>query len=334
MRFNLFYLVLVVLGLSLVFLFRPPTEDDLSFFGFAESNEITVNYNYPVVIDELLVRPGQAVKKGDALMKVSRRKSKETMADQTFRIRELRAEENLWRQRKESELQEKAGKSMDELARIEEDIVSLRRELDYRKSLAEGLESIVATPGDYRPIEDQISILEAKKARVLESSAQSKENLRQELSLGKNPYAEQIRRLEAEMAFEDDQKVLPFVVKAPENGIVGNIEVREEEHVQSFSTLLSFYEPHSSLVRGYVHEDLTAKVALGDELEVYSLKTGGQTYAGKVIGLGSRIVETPTRLRKLPDFKTYGREVIVEISPENLFLQKEKVGIRRVSVTP
>lgn len=332
MRFNLFYLVLIGLGLSLVFLFRPPEEGDLSFFGFAESNEITVNYNYPVVIDELLVRPGQAVNKGEALMKVSRRKSKETLADQSFRIRELRAEENLWRQRKQSELQEKAGKSTDELVRIEEDISSLRKELDYRKSLAEGLESIAVTAGDYRPIEDKIALLEAKKARVLAASSLSKENLRQELSLGKNPYAEQIRRLEAEMAFEDDQKVQPFVVKAPENGIVGNIEVRAEEHVQSYSTLLSFYEPHSSLVRGYVHEDLTAKVALGDELEVYSLKTGGQTYLGKVIGLGSRIVETPTRLRKLPDFKTYGREVIVEISPDNLFLQKEKVGIRRVPV--
>ncbi|SEQ05566.1 HlyD family secretion protein [Neolewinella agarilytica] len=334
MRFNLFYLVLVVLGLSLVFLFRPPEENDLSFFGFAESNEITVNYNYPVVIDELLVRPGQAVKKGEALMRVSRRKSKETMADQTFRIRELRAEEKLWRQRKESELEEKTGKSMDELARVEEEITSLRKELDYRKSLAEGLGSIAATAGDYRPIEDKISVLEARKTRVLNASTLNKENLREELSLGQNPYAEQIRRLEAEIAFEDDQKVQPFIVKAPENGIVGNIEVREEEHVQSYSTLLSFYEPHSSLVRGYVHEDLTAKVALGDDLEVYSLKTGGQIYSGKVIGLGSRIVETPTRLRKLPDFKTYGREVIVEISPENLFLQKEKVGIRRVTAVP
>ncbi|MFK8165168.1 MAG: HlyD family secretion protein [Lewinella sp.] len=329
MRVNLFYPMVLILGLSLVFLFRPPTDEDLSFFGFAESNETTVNYNYPVVIDELLVRPGQSVAEGEALFKVSRRKAKETLTDQTFRIAELRAEEKLWRQRKQSEIREAGLKSTDDLARIEEDLVSLSKELSYKKSLAAGLESISATAADYQPIEDKMAALEAEKARKLKATQLRKENLRNELSLGKSPYAEQIRRLEAEMEFEEDQKVLPFVVKAPADGIVGDIDVREEEHVQSYATLLSFYEPHSSIVRGYVHEDQTARVALGDELEVYSLKKEGRTYAGKVVGLGSRIVEIPTRLRKLPDFKTYGREVIVEISPDNLFLQKEKVGIRR-----
>lgn len=329
MRFNLFYPVVLLLGLSLVFLFRPPSADDLSFFGFAESNETTVNYNYPVVIDELLVRPGQYVEKGVALLRVSRRKAKETLTDQTFRIAELRAEESLWRQRKQSEMRESDWKSADELARIEEDITTLRKELAYKKSLAEGLESIAATGNDYQPIEDEIATLMAEKNRKLEAVQLRKDNLRQEMNLGKNPYAEQIRRLEAEMEFEEEQKVQPFVVRAPADGIVGNIEVREEEHVQSYSTLLSFYEPHSSIVRGYVHEDQTARVKIGDVLEVYSLKEEGRNYLGKVIGLGSRIVEIPTRLRKLPDFKTYGREVVVEISPENLFLQKEKVGIRR-----
>jgi multidrug resistance efflux pump len=330
MRFNPFYLVVVLLGLSLVFLFRPPTDEDLNFFGFAESNETTINYNYPVVIDQLLVRPGQAVREGESLLEVSRRKAKETLTDQTFRIAELRAEESLFRQRKQSELREEDQKSIDDLARIEEDIISLNKELTYKKSLANGLESITATAADYQPIENKIALLTAEKARKLEAADLRKSNLRQELSLGKNPYAAQIRRLEAEMEFEEGQKVLPFVVKAPAAGIVGNIEVREAEHVQSFQTLLSFYEPHSSIVRGFVHEDQTARVALGNQLQVYSLKEEGLTYEGKVVGLGSRIVEIPTRLRKLPDFKTYGREVIVEISPQNIFLQKEKVGVRRL----
>jgi multidrug resistance efflux pump len=330
MRFNPFYLVVALLGLSLIFLFRPPTDEDLSFFGFAESNETTINYNYPVVIDELLVRPGQAVALGQSLLKVSRRNAKEALTDQTFRIAELRAEESIFRQRKKSELREADQKSIDDLARIEEDIISLSKELTYKKSLASGLESITATAVDYQPMENKIALLAAEKARKLEVADLRKSNLQQELSLGRNPYAEQIRRLEAEMEFEEGHKVQPFIVKAPTDGLVGNIEVREEEHVQSFQTLLSFYEPHSIIVRGYVHEDQIARVALGDQLEVYSLKTEGLTYLGNVVGLGSRIVEIPTRLRKLPEFKTYGREVIVEISPENTFLQKEKIGIRRI----
>jgi len=94
---------------------------------------------------------------------------------------------------------------------------------------------------------------------------------------------------------------------------------------------LSFYEPHSGVIKGYVHEDLTLQVQLGDQFKATSLKDERMSYPGKVIGLGSRIVEIPTRLRKIPEVKNYGREVLVEISKDNRFLQKEKVSLRFIS---
>jgi multidrug resistance efflux pump len=330
MRFNFFYLVVLLLGLSMFFLFKPPAEDELSFFGFAESTESAVNYNYPVVVDRIHIQPGEAVKAGAPLMEVSRRKAKETLADQKFRIAELRAEENIWRQRRENELSQLRQSSGNNLAELDQKIAALQKELAYKRSLAEGLKTIDVKNADYQPLEDEIADLTAERARRVSTRELRESNLIKETRLGNSPFREQIRRLEAEMVFEEDQKVQPFTITAPTNGLVGNINVKEEEHVQSYETLLTFYEPHSSLVRGYVHEDQTARVALGDELEVYSLRPDGPRYVGKVVGLGSRIVETPSRLRKLPDFKTYGREVTVEISRENVFLQKEKVGVRRV----
>jgi multidrug resistance efflux pump len=329
MRFNFFYLVVLLLGLSMFFLFKPPAEDELSFFGFAESNETAVNYNYPVVIDRIHIKPGQSVKAGAPLLEISRRKAKETLADQQFRIAELRAEENVWRQRRESELAQLRQSTGDNLAGLDEKITALKKELDFKHSLAEGLQTVELEAAAYKPLEDEISDLQAERSRRLIARDLRATNLIKETRLGNSPYREQIRRLEAEMVFEEDQKVQPFTVTAPTDGLVGNINVREEEHVQSYETLLTFYEPHSSLVRGYVHEAQTARVALGDKMEVYSLRPDGPRYVGKVAGLGSRIVETPSRLRKLPDFKTYGREVTIEISPDNIFLQKEKVGVRR-----
>ncbi len=330
MRFNFFYLVVLLLGLSMFFLFEPPTEDELSFYGFAESNETTVNYNYPVVIDQIHVQPGQSVKAGEALLEVSRRKAKETLADQQFRIDELRAEEKIWRQRQESELAQLRQNGENNLAEIDEKIAVLQKEIAFKRSLAEGLQTVSIQEATYQPLVDEISDLEAERTRRRATFELREGNLLQETRLGNSPYRQQIRRLEAEMTFEEDQKVQPFTVTAPTDGLVGNINVKEEEHVQSYESLLTFYEPHSNLVRGYVHEDQTARVALGDELEVYSLRPEGPRYVGTVTGLGSRIVETPSRLRKLPEFKTYGREVTIEISPDNVFLQKEKVGVRRV----
>lgn len=328
MRINLFYPFVLLVGIALYFLLQPPEQTELSFFGFAESNETAVNYNYPVVVDRLLVQPGASVKKGQPLLEVSRRKSKEVLADQEFRIAELRAEQTLWLQRKKDELTATAGKTADQLAEMEARLQSLREELAYKKSLSAGLSTLQPAEVDYQPLENRIRLLEEEIVREKEASSTRKNSLEREITLGVNPYREQIRRLEAEMEFDETQRVIPFTVPAPADGLIGNINVREQEHVQSYTTLLTFYAPHSDIIRGYVHEDQTMQVNVGDSLDVYSLKVPGMVYPGVVTGLGSRIVEIPSRLRKLPEFKTYGREVILAIPQENGFLQKEKVGLR------
>jgi len=96
----------------------------------------------------------------------------------------------------------------------------------------------------------------------------------------------------------------------------------------------SFYEENPTLVKGYVHESLIVLVNIGDSLTVTSTLRPQNIINGAVIGLGSRIVEIPERLRKLPTIKTYGREVIISIPKENTFLQKEKVSINSDNVIP
>lgn len=330
MRINLFYPFVFLVGISLYFLLKPPEQTELSFFGFAESNETAVNYNYPVVIDRLLVQPGSSVKEGQPLLEVSRRKSKEVLADQKFRIAELRAEQTLWLQRKKDELDIEVGKTADRLAELNARLLTLQEELAYKKSLSAGLTTLQPAAADYQPLENRIRLLEEEIQREQQALDGRKTSLEREINLGVNPYQQQIRRLEAEMVFDEEQRVIPFTVPAPADGLIGNISVREQEHVQSYTTLLTFYAPHSNIIRGYVHEDLTMQVNVGDSLEVYSLKVAGMIYPGVVTGLGSRIVEIPSRLRKLPEFKTYGREVILAIPEENGFLQKEKVGLRSI----
>lgn len=328
MRINLFYPFVVLVGIALYFLLQPPEQTELNFFGFAESNETAVNYNYSVVVDRLLVQPGESVKKGQPLLEVSRRKSKEVLADQEYKIAELRAEQQLWQQRKRDELRSLSTKTRDRRAALSSRLQALTEELAYKKSLSAGLATLKQTAADYQPLENRINQVREELAREEAAAAEETASLAREIKLGVNPYREQIKRLEAEMAFDQSQRVIPFTVPAPADGLIGNINVREQEHVQSYTTLLTFYAPHSDIVRGFVHEDLTMKVEVGDSLEVYSLKVPGMMYNGVVTGLGSRIVETPTRLRKLPEFKTYGREVILSIPEINGFLQKEKVGIR------
>lgn len=327
-HFNLFYISIFCTGFVLFVALRPDFHQELSFYGFAESRGTEINYNYPVVVDQILVKPGQAVKAGEVLLHLSRRKSKETMEDQSFRIAELKAEEALWKQKQQNQIEELIVDQRNQKAEIDRKINRLQNELTYKKSLAEGLKSIDPSSTSYKPLEEEIQ-QNKEKADELEQRYNLKiKGLQQEISLGQNPYREQIKRLLAEKEFDASQQVLPIVVTAPTDGLVGNISCKEAEHISSYSTLLTFYEPHSGLIKGFVHEDLTLEVKLGQEFTISSLKDEQMNYPGKVIGLGSRIVEIPARLRKIESIKAYGREVLIEISKNNSFLQKEKVGIK------
>lgn len=326
-KFNLFYVAILLTGSLLFTALRTDFHKELSFYGFAESRATEINYNYPVVVEKIFVKPGQAVKAGEILLKISRRTAKETLADQRFRIAELKAEEALWKQKLENDIEELKVDQEIRLAEIEGKIESTQQELAYKKSLIEDLRSIEPIETTYKPLEEALERYRQQKVE-LNSLYKVKINaLEEELALGQSPFNEQIKRYVAERNFDEAQKVQPIIVSAPTDGIVGNISCKEAEHIASYSTLMTFYEPHSGIIEGYVHEDLTLEVEIGQQFVISSLKDEQITYPGTVIGLGSRIVEIPARLRKIEAVKAYGREVLIEISKENTFLQKEKVSV-------
>ena len=151
--------------------------------------------------------------------------------------------------------------------------------------------------------------------------------LRNELNAPDNPIKIQIDKLKTELGFvhQEEEKLKLF---APTDGIVGTIFCKAGEQLPSFQTLITFYEENPTQVKAYVIEKLILKVKLGDSILVTSGNNPSDTNVGVVTGMGSRIVEIPERLRRNPMFKTYGREILIEIPPENNFLQKEKVTLK------
>ena len=324
---NWFYISIAILGVVLVNILINHNEEAISFYGSAETNETAINYNHPVMVDKIHITPGQYVNKGDVLLNVSRIASKETLQDQPYAISELLAEEAIWKAEKESEITVIKAERKLKLEALNNKLSELQKELQHRESLMEGLNTLKTDKPKYQPIKDKIQAVKKEKA-LLEDTYVSKLNaLENQKATGNNPYREQILHLQAELAFDDDHQVQHIQVLAPSDGIIGNLHCKEAEHVTSFNPLMSFYEPHPSLIKGYVHEGLSLKVSVADSFLVRSIKDPTAVYKGVVTGLGSRIVEIPERLRKVPDFKTYGREVTVAISPENAFLQKEKVAL-------
>ena len=330
MKVNLFYISLIPVGIGLFTFFILQSRETVSFYGFAETNETEINYNYPVVVDQIKVTPGQYVTKGTTLLNLSRIATKEQLVDQDYRISELLAEEAIWQQEKQNELKILRAERQIALEKLDAELSDLRQSLAYQRSLAEGLSTLDTGQANYQPLENKIAAAENERKLQQESYDLRIQALENKKRIGNSPYHEQIARLKAELQFEEDHRIQPITVTAPSDGLVGNIHCKEAEHVSSFQTLLSFYEPHPQFVRGYVHEDLSLKVSVGDVFRVRSLRNESIAYQGTVTGLGSRIIEIPERLRKMPDVRTYGREVTVKISPDNTFLQKEKVALELI----
>ncbi len=322
---NIFYIIIFIIGIYLWRLNTFYQKEVVLFYGFAENNETEINFNYPIMVERIYVRPGQKVKKGDILLNISKINPSEALEDQPFRIAELQAKQRAWLHEKQGTLALLRKEKELRLGAIEADISKLKEERDFQKSLYRGLKSVEKTKSTYLPISKKIEALEKEKALERRRFDQKINNIKKEIRLGINPYEEEIKRLNAEQDFEEQNKSIKIQLTAPTDGLVGNIYCKEAEHIPSFKTLVSFYEPNPSLVKGFVQEDLILHVALNDSFLVRSTKDATIYCIGKVIGLGSRIVEIPDRLRKIPNIKTYGREVMVSIPINNNFLQKEKV---------
>ncbi|MEM1120832.1 MAG: hypothetical protein AAGJ18_10320, partial [Bacteroidota bacterium] len=271
-NFNLFYVAIVAASTLLMTVLRPNYHRELSFYGFAESRATEINYNYPVVVEKILVKPGQKVKAGQVLIQLTRRKSKEILEDQNFRIAELKAEEALWQKKQQNEIAELQVNQRNQLSEIAAKITKTQQELAYKKSLVEGLTTISPQETSYQPLEETLQRYLQEKKDLQQLYDLKINSLQEELSLGQNPYRAQIKRYLAEKAFDESQKVQPIVVTAPTDGLVGNISCKEAEHIPSYSTLLTFYEPHSEIIEGYVHEDLTLEVKIGQKFTISSLK--------------------------------------------------------------
>ena len=308
----------------------PRNDNTLSFYGFAESNETEINYNYPVVVDVINVTPGQRVSEGDTLLLISRRKSKDFLSDQAYQIEELQGEWRLWENKQRAEIEALRLSSEQKVKEIDFKIEQINKEKKYKESLAKDLKSVDIPNGAYQPLQAEIDALLLEKSKSISRTESTISRLEKNIRLGIEPYSAKIEQLEAEMSFDSSQQIQFISVLAPSDGLIGNITCKEEEHIPSYSTLLSFYEPHSGIIKGYVHEDLTLKVNIGDPFQITSLKDENIQYDGRVVGLGSRIVEIPARLRKMAAVKAFGREVLIEITKENSFLQKEKVSVKAI----
>ena len=327
---NLFYVSIVLIAISLYFLQKKHETNIISFYGYAENKETEINFNHPVQVKNIYVSPGQHVKKDTPLLYVTRVDSKSEFVDQQYKIEGLSAEKKIWQSKIKGQITILKEQKEIELSDIKRRRDNLKSESAFSKKLYEGLESISVSDNSNDIINKELLTIEEEQKKIAQLYDSKIENKNEELRIGTAPYNTEINRLKNEMQHEKNQELIEISMIAPKDGLIGNVYCKEEEHFSSYKTLMSFYEPNPSMIKGFIQEDFIMKINIEDDIIVRSTKDQTIKYNGKVIGLGSRIVEIPSRLRKREDLKTYGREIIVSIPSENKFLQKENTILELV----
>ena len=331
-KFNLVYLMFFLVIAAIWQLNNRYGKHTVMFYGFAETKETEINLDHPVEVNRLYVTPGQKVKEGTLLAEVTQSSFGLKLSDINFNIEKLQTEEQIWKADMRSSISRLQAQKISKESEIKSKIRELETEMEVNRSLLEGLKSI-----------------DASEQPTVNPTAQKIENLKEELELAVKPLDLQIVRMEEELnspnnpkriqirKLQENEKYInsekeKLAIYAPTDGLIGNIYVKEKENISSFRTLISFYEQNPTMVKGFVHENLILQVEVGDTLEAVSVQHPEHRCQGIVSGLGSRIVEIPERLRKAPELKTYGREVLIAIPPTNHFLQKEKVMLNLIKV--
>jgi len=323
-RINIIYILAILIGLLLWRISGNFQKESLVFYGFAENKETEINAEYPVEVKKIFVTTGQKVKAGTVLADTEQADLPKKQEEALFKIQELKAEKAEAASAIRAQINQIKARITMKSGEIDSEIALLRRKSEQNKKL---LQDIGSNAEGESLTDAKVAALKREKNLITRPLEVEIKKLKAELKASGIPRNAQIESLENEINFYKN-KTEKFALTAPSDGLIGNIHVKEAEFVPSFQTLITFYEENPTLVQGFVHESMILKVAVGDSLDVVSSLHEKESCRGVVTGLGSRIVEIPSRLRKMEEIKTYGREILIKIPRDNSFLQKEKVILK------
>jgi len=318
-----FWLAAVGLILFLNFRFQGQTE---VFRGIAETSEITVTTESAAEIAQVFVTQGQTVQAGDTLVRLKR-------PDLDLRLQQIsRESQHVQGQTSasSSDIDRRVGEVRAALSTRSNQIrLEIRQLQDLRKrsqELAERLQVRPAPTSDSsQAVTLQIKALERELA-LAESSAQSQIALLQgSRGIQHSSGQAQASSLSEESRLISTEKAR-LVILATQTAVVGAINFHAGEKVNPFNPILTLMAPTPTLVRGYLQENVVSALRSGDSVKVVSTLEGS-TVGGQVVGLGTRIVELPLRLRRIPTIAVWGREVTIRIAPQNRLLLGELVTI-------
>lgn len=326
---RIFYTVLISLVIALTIVTINIRRESTHFYGIAETKEMVISAEFGVEIKDMRITPGQSVKTGDTLMEMRSPEIDLKISEFTHLINEMETRSKTQANLSKSEIRQIKTENEARFIEILSELQQLQSQYEINRKLMKQLRSINTEDhgtSDSNPTLIRIQNLKKELSRIDKSNAILEENLHSQISFGVDPLQEMLKQYQDQLRLYNELKQKLFIT-APNDGVIGAIHYRKGEMVPAFDSIATLHSKSPSFVLGYIHENIYSSVALGQKVLVHSIADKKNVIQGEVIGVGTRIVEYPIRLRIAQDYLIWGREVTVKLPPDNNFLLGEKVRI-------
>jgi multidrug resistance efflux pump len=312
MKVNGFYIFIFILFGAMLFVssryFKGSGDSSV---GLAKSKAHTINSEKSSLVKAVPVVPGQQVKAGDLLIELS---------NQELDIELDKLEKSKLADSEIAFIKAESGIAIEEL---ESDITEIKSELKLNQSLTSQFTKTDTTGSAQHPQRLRIASLEQQKNKHRQAMNIKIEDIRQESNTEQNQLINQIKLLERErdLMLQERKNLSKFAMS---DGVIESIFVKVGEQINAYTPLISVNPVRPTTVIAYLVGKRVDLFPIGAEVLVSSYDHRSIAVKGKVIGFGS-VNELPEILQKSTAVKAFGREVFIEISPDNNLANGEKV---------
>lgn len=327
----LLYTVWVIILVLVIFITWTRELESTSFFGITETREIVISSESSVEVKKISVVEGQSVNQQQLIVELISPDLTIKINQVSHQLDELKAQKGVNKNELISKISQLKAEREATQSEINNKIRQLENQYNINKALTSELKSIqkIEMTDSFRasnPILIAIEILNQELSLKVSPINIQLELLQDVLDASESPIEIQVERLVRELELlnhEEDN----LTIYAQISGIIGSVNYKSGEIVAPHSPILTLHTKNPSLIKGYIYEDVYTHISVGMEVGVTSLTDSKTKITGTVVGVGSRIVEYPVRLRKHPDLQVWGREIIIKIPAVNPLILGEKVLI-------
>ena len=326
MKINLLYILIPAALFGCYWIAKDlQSQSTVSFFGTAETEPQTLNFEHAVLVQDIRVVSGNQVKKGDTLAIFYRSELDKTTVEKLADINQLEVEKNAKNETLNKDKDVLLARQTARIAELKAEI----RVLQTEDSLQLALKKNIYNTENANRISSKSEQIKVLQESILQLEKQTQEQIAQINS------QRQANQVIAQAKLNQVQKDIDFVklernklfLIAPMDGYVEQVNMGKNMLIPQYKDMIKINPKKPNKIIGFIHESTEVPFQLGDSVGISSASRPAILTKGTIVGSSPKLVELPLRLRKFVEVKAWGREIFIQMPDTNKFYIGEKIVI-------